>query len=115
MTSTATTSVLLLNVSAVRVAFGIFYGVLLFPLMGLGLSRVLGHGLPHPHGQAYLGLAQEPRDRPLALHFRSAPGMDKQQQHHGEIDEIAGAAKKFFLPLKPGEPAPRPKSINAAS
>ncbi|EST09286.1 Protein of unknown function DUF307 [Kalmanozyma brasiliensis GHG001] len=95
-----------------RVAFGLFYAVVLFPLMGLVCLACWGMVFPIPMAKLTWVLLKNLATRPLALHFRSAPGMDK-QQHLGEIDEIAGAAKKFFLPLKPGEPAPRPKSINA--
>ncbi|CDR98591.1 hypothetical protein [Sporisorium scitamineum] len=95
-----------------RAAFGIFYGLLLFPLMGLVCLACWGMVFPIPMAKLTWVLLKNLATRPLALHFRSAPGMDKVHQH-GEIDELAGAAKKFFLPLKPGEPAPRPKSINA--
>lgn len=99
-----------------RVAFAIFYGMFLFPFMGLVCLACWGMVFPIPMAKLTWVLLKNLATRPLALHFRSAPGMEKQHHRHhqhGEIDEIAGAAKKFFLPLKPGEPAPRPKSINA--
>ncbi|CBQ69153.1 conserved hypothetical protein (C-terminal fragment), partial [Sporisorium reilianum SRZ2] len=96
-----------------KTAFGIFYGLFLFPLMGLVCLACWGMVFPIPMAKLTWVLLKNLATRPLALHFRSAPGMDKAAHQHGEIDELAGAAKKFFLPLKPGEPAPRPKSINA--
>ncbi|KAJ1578039.1 hypothetical protein NDA11_006800 [Ustilago hordei] len=94
-----------------RTAFGIFYAILLFPLMGLVCLACWGMVFPIPMAKLTWVLLKNLATRPLALHFRSAPGIEKTHDEDG--NEIAGAAKKFFLPLKPGEPAPRPKSINA--
>ncbi|SPO29599.1 related to VNX1 - Calcium/H+ antiporter [Ustilago trichophora] len=94
-----------------RTAFGIFYAILLFPLMGLVCLACWGMVFPIPMAKLTWVLLKNLATRPLALHFRSAPGLEK--RHDDELEEVAGAAKKFFLPLKPGEPAPRPKSINA--
>lgn len=94
-----------------RTAFGLFYGILLFPLMGLVCLACWGMVFPIPMAKLTWVLLKNLATRPLALHFRSAPGIEKMHDEDG--NEIAGAAKKFFLPLKPGEPAPRPKSINA--
>ncbi|GAC98106.1 membrane transporter [Pseudozyma hubeiensis SY62] len=96
-----------------RAAFAIFYGIFLFPLMGLVCLACWGMVFPIPMAKLTWVLLKNLATRPLALHFRSASDLAKRQQQHGEIDEIAGAAKKFFLPLKPGEPAPRPAPVNA--
>ncbi|SPO30955.1 related to VNX1 - Calcium/H+ antiporter [Ustilago trichophora] len=94
-----------------RTAFGFFYAILLFPLMGLVCLACWGMVFPIPMAKLTWVLLKNLATRPLALHFRSAPGLEK--RHDDELEGSAGAAKKFFLPLKPGEPAPRPKSINA--
>lgn len=94
-----------------RTAFVLFYGALLFPLMGLVCLACWGMVFPIPMAKLTWVLLKNLATRPLALHFRSAPGVEKVHDEHG--NEIAGAAKKFFLPLKPGEPAPSPKPINA--
>nr|CDI55198.1 conserved hypothetical protein [Melanopsichium pennsylvanicum 4] len=94
-----------------KTAFAIFYGLLLFPLMGLVCLACWGMVFPIPMAKLTWVLLKNLFTRPLALHFRSAPGLVKSHPE-SEEDELAGAAKKFLLPLKPGEPAPRPKSIN---
>ncbi|GAK66201.1 calcium permease [Moesziomyces antarcticus] len=94
-----------------RTAFAIFYGIFLFPFMGLVCLACWGMVFPIPMAKLTWVLLRNLATRPLALHFRSAAGIEKMHDEDG--NEITGAAKKFFLPLKPGEPAPRPKSINA--
>ncbi|PWZ00404.1 hypothetical protein BCV70DRAFT_94934 [Testicularia cyperi] len=94
-----------------RTAFALLFGVVLFPLMGLVCLACWGMVFTIPMAKLNWVLIKNLATRPLALHFRSAPGIEKTHDEDG--NELAGAARKFFLPLKPGEPGPRPKTVDA--
>ncbi|KAN0064422.1 hypothetical protein ACQY0O_002795 [Thecaphora frezii] len=100
-----------------KVAFGLVYGLLVFPLMGLVCLACWGAVFTIPMAKLNWALIKNLAVRPLAMHFRSAPGIERSGNdggHDGDNGEHlqVNAARKLFLPLKPGQNAPRSKSFN---
>ena len=91
------------------VAYGLLFWLLVAPLMGIICLACWGLVFPIPMAKLTWVLLKSLSVRPLALHFRSAPGMKDSRE--GE-DEEAGNLRKgntnsFLRPLKPGQFAPR--------
>jgi len=95
-----------------KLAYGIFFWLVIAPLMGIVCLACWGAVFPIPMAKLTWVLLKNLSTRPLALHFRSAPSLaDHEQVEIPDSESASGKAKKFFKPLRPGQLAPRSKSF----
>lgn len=95
-----------------RVAFGILFWLVIAPLMGVVCLFCWGMVFTIPMAKLTWVLLKNLAAQPLALHFRSAPGIENPSADAGK-DNASGTARKLLRPLRPGQPAPRSHSFRA--
>ena len=100
-----------------RVAFAAVYAFVLFPLMGIVCLACWGMVFTVPMAKLNWALIKNLAAQPLALHFRSAPGIERPSEDDDEQGDesgsgLKGRTQRFFPTLQPGQPAPRSKSIS---
>lgn len=94
------------------VVYGLLFWLLIAPLMGIVCLACWGLVFPIPMAKLTWVLLKNLSTRPLALHFRSAPGLNA-AHNSSSIDANSALlgkgnnANNSFLRLKPGQFAPR--------
>ncbi|PWN53609.1 hypothetical protein IE53DRAFT_137037 [Violaceomyces palustris] len=95
------------------IAFGVAFWLFIAPLMGLVCLSCWGMVFTIPMAKLNWVLLKNLASRPLALHFRSAPGLKSEEGQGEEEDgDSKGRAAKLLYPLTPGQVAPRSKSFS---